>query len=70
MNHINLNDQAFKSLFKFNMPLKAKAAANGAVIAEEIPTEKSPMATHIADKLPNTGANAGAISAAFAILTC
>jgi hypothetical protein len=42
MNHINLNDQAFKSLFKFNMPLKAKEAANGAVIAEEIPAEKKP----------------------------
>ena len=52
------------------MPLNAKAAAKGAVIAEEMPAANKPKPRNKLDESPNSGCSAGAISAALCKLIC
>ena len=52
------------------MPLRAKAAAKGAVIAEDIPAANKPKPRNMLAESPNKGCRAGAISAALCKLIC
>ena len=61
---------ALRPLFQFKIPLKANAAAKGAVIAEEIPAANSPIAINILAQSPNNGCKDGAKSAALCSCSC